>query len=161
MIPYDNIREIVAKGLSDYLGIKIIRGNQIGQAPARPYGTYLVTTIAAANGGTWQEHEDGKDRKLVRSIWSFSFMANEWAESVGYAIKAREWFEHTGRVLLSEKGITVQSTTDVTNRDNLLTVEYERKNGFDVVFYVYDEVDNIAEAIGWIEHAEPTREKTN
>jgi hypothetical protein len=43
---------------------------------------------------------------------------------------------------MADRGITVQSVTDVTNRDNLLTVEYQRKNGFDVVFYVYDEVDS-------------------
>lgn len=161
MIPYDSIKETVAKGLSDYLGIKIIRGNQIEQAPALPYGTYNVTMIAGANRGTWQEHEDGKDRKQVRSVWSFSFIAKEWDQSVGYAIKARGWFDHSGRALLSEKGITVQSTTDVTNRDNVLTVEYERKNGFDVVFYVYDEVESIASVNGHIESAEFTHERTN
>lgn len=161
MIPYDSMKEIVATGLKEYLGIPVIRGNQIEQAPALPYGTYNVTTIAGANNGTWQEHTDGKDRKQVRSIWSLSFMAKDWAESVNYAIKAREWFEHSGRVALSEHGITVQSTTEITNRDNILTVEYERKNGFDVVFYVYDEVEGLASVNGYIEGAEFTHERTN
>lgn len=142
MIDYNTLKQTVPKGLKEHLGIPIIRGNQTAKAPAHPYGTYNVTTIATKNGGTYQQHADGIDRKLVRSIWSFSFISDDWDESVGHAIKAREWFEHTGRLWLSDRGITVQSVTDITNRDNILTVDYERKNGFDVVFYVYDAVDN-------------------
>lgn len=158
MIKYDYIRETVVSGLQKHIGIPVIRGNQTAPAPAYPYSTYNVTTIAAANGGTWQQHDDGIDRKLVRSIWSLSFLSDEWDESVGYAIKAREWFEHTGRSWLSQHGITVQSTTDITNRDNILTVEYERKNGFDVIFYVYDEVESLTDTVGTIESAEIARE---
>lgn len=151
MIKLDKIREAVAKGLSAYLGVKIIRGNQTAEAPAHPYGSYNVTTIAGANNGTYQQHSDGIDRKMVRSIFSLSFVSDNWDESVLLATKAREWFEHTGRLWLSEHGITVQSTTDIMNRDNILTVEYERKNGFDVVFYVFDEAENPSKSTGYIE----------
>lgn len=161
MIPYNEMSTVIATGLKKHLGVIVIQGNQTAPAPAYPYGTYNVTTIAGANHGSWQQHTDGKDRKLVRSIWSFSWLSDDWDESVGMAIKAREWFEHTGRALLSEKGITVQSVTEITNRDNILTVEYERKNGFDVVFYVYDEVENLADASNeYIESAEVAREIT-
>lgn len=157
MIAYEKMRSIIPKGLADYLGVKVVRGNQAAPAPAYPYGSYNVTTIAGANNGTWQQHDDGIDRKLVRSIWSFTWLADDWDTSVSLAIKARSWLEHTGRLFLSEHGITVQSITDITNRDNVLTVEYERKNGFDVVFYVYDEVENLEDTNGYIESAEVTR----
>jgi hypothetical protein len=79
-------------------------------------------------------------------------MSDDNEESVTLAIKARDWLEHTGRIWLKDHGITVQSITDITNRDNVLTAGYEYKNGFDVVFYVYDEVENpVAKTIGYIE----------
>lgn len=161
MIPYKELTTAIPKGLKEYLGVLVIRGNQTAPAPAYPYGTYNVTTIAGANHGTWQQHDDGKDRKLVRSIWSFSWLSDDWDESVELAIKAKEWFEHTGRTWLSEQGITVQSVTEVTNRDNMLTVEYERKNGFDVVLYVYDEVENLVATNGYIEGAQIAPEIRN
>jgi hypothetical protein len=161
LIPYKELTTVIPKGLREHLGIDIIQGNQTAPAPAYPYGSYNVTTIAAANNGTWQKHEDGIDRKMVRSIWSLSFLSDDWDESVELAIKAREWFEHTGRVWLAEQGITVQSTTDINNRDNLLTVEYERKNGFDVVLYVYDEVSDPAKKYGYINNVRATHKRTN
>lgn len=158
MIPYKELTTLIPQGLRQHLGVAVIQGNQTAPAPAYPYGTYNVTTIAGANNGTWQQHEDGKDRKLVRSIWSLSWLSNDWDESVELAIKARDWFLHEGRLFLSEHGINVQSVTDITNRDNLLTVEYERKNGFDVVFYVYDEVGSLEDTNGYIVSAEIAHE---
>lgn len=151
MIDIDKIQSIVPKGMSKYIGIPVIRANQTANAPSLPYGTYSITTIATANNGTWQQHEDGVDRLLVRSIWSFTFITDDWLQSIMYASRAREWMTHSGRVLLADNGITVQSVTDITNRDNILTVEYQRKNGFDVVFYVYDEAANPSEQAGYIE----------
>ena len=156
MIDYKTMRATVAKGLKEHLGVAVIRSNQTAPAPDYPYASYNITTLASKNNGTWQQHEDGIDRLMVRSIWSFSFLSDDWDESVGLAIKAREWFEHTGRTWLSERGITVQSTTDINNRDNILTVEYERKNGFDVVFYVFDEAQSLADTCGIIETVKTT-----
>lgn len=153
MIAYKQMRSAVAKGLQECLGVPVIRGNQTAEAPPYPYAVYNVTTIAGGNNGTYQQHADGIDRLMVRSIWSFSFLSKDWDESVMLATMAREWFLHSGRVYLSDNGINVQSATDITNRDNLLTVEYERKNGFDVVFYVFDEVESPSKSTGFIEGA--------
>lgn len=148
----------MSTGLSNYLGIQVIRGNQTARAPTMPYCVYNVTTIAGANHGTWQQHSDGIDRKMVKSIFSFSFISFDYDDSVALASKARGWFEHAGHVWLSDRGIVVQSTTDITNRDNILTAEYERKNGFDVVFYVYDAVENPVENVGHINESLTTHE---
>jgi len=142
VLDFKAMRTDVLTGLNSYLGILVIHGDQTARAPAYPYGTAKATTPAKANNGTWQQHEDGIDRLWMQSIWSFSFLAADYDESVKYASKAREWFTHTGRLWLSEHGIIVQKVTDITNRDNMLTVEYERKCGFDVVFSVCDEVQN-------------------
>lgn len=160
MIDLKNIRVTLFSGLSDYLGIKMIRSDQTGPAPAYPYGTGKATTPAAANNGTWQQHDDGVSRLMVRSIWSLSFLSDDYDRSVMLATKAREWLTHTGRVWLSERGIVVQSVTDITNRDNILTVDYESKHGFDVVLYVWDEAQNPSETSGIIEGVEHAPNET-
>ena len=158
MVDLYALRRTVSQGLKEYLGIPVIRGNQEQEAPAHPYASYNLTTPATKNGGTYQQHEDGKDRKLVKSIMSLSFLAKDYDESMMYALKAREWFDHTGRTWLSERGVVVQSVTDITNRDNILSAEYERKNGFDVTFYVYDETQSLTEMYGTIEGAKIAHE---
>lgn len=160
MLDLKAMRTTVASGLKEYLGMEVIRSSQTAAAPSYPYASYTLTTPAAANGGTYQQHADGKDRLMVRSIWSWSFLSDDYDESVAHAIKAREWFEHSGRAWLAERGITVQSTTDISNRDNILTVEYERKNGFDVVFYVFDEADSLLKTTGTIEGVDIAHEIT-
>ena len=57
---------------------------------------------------------------------------------------------------MKDNGVIVQSVTNITNRDNILTVEYEYKNGFDVVFYLFDETENNIEQSGVIEEAKLT-----
>lgn len=160
MLDLKTIRATLFTGLREYLGIPMIRSDQTAAAPVFPYGTGKATTPAAANNGTWQQHEDGVSRLMVRSIWSLSFLSADYDESVMLATKAREWVTHTGRVWLSERGIVVQSVTDITNRDNILTVDYERKHGFDVVFYVWEEAKNPAETSGAIEGVEHAHEMT-
>lgn len=151
MLDLKTMRATLMTGLRDYLGIQMIRSDQTGPAPAYDYGTVKATTPAAANNGTYQQHEDGIDRLMVRSIWSLSFLSDDYDRSVMLASNARAWITHTGRVWLSERGIVVQSVTDITNRDNILTVDYERKHGFDVVLYVYDEAENPSASTGYIE----------
>lgn len=155
MIDYEKYRPAVAKGVSDYVGVPVIRSDQNAPVEAKDYLTYTITTIAGKNNGTWQQHADGVDRLMVTSVWSITSISGDWATSVNNAVKAREWITHVGRAALSAAGITVQSATDINNRDNVLTVEYERKNGFDVVFYVYDAVEN---PTGIIESADLIRE---
>lgn len=142
MIDIENMKNVIPKGLSDFLGCKVIRSNQNKEPPAYPYVSYTITTLASANNGTYEEHEDGTTRKLLKQTWSITAQSDKDSESVNLALKAREWLDYSGRVYLRRNGVVVQSVTDITNRDNVLTVEYEYKNGFDVVFYLFDETEN-------------------
>ena len=132
----------MASGLSAALGVPVIRSDQSAAAPPYPYLTYTVTTVASANAGTWQRHADGYDRKYLTTTWSITALAEDWAVSVNLAVAARDWLEHTGHVQLSDAGVIVARVTDVNNRDNVLTVEYERRNGFDVTLRMYDVVSD-------------------
>ena len=141
MIDYEGMRLTVAKGLREYLDCIVIRSNQNAEMPQYPYISYTVTQLMSANNGTYGEWEDGKARKAVTSTWSVTALSDDNAESVTLAMKAREWLDYVGRVYLKDHGVIVQSVGGITNRDNVLTYGYEYRNGFDVVFWCYDEIE--------------------
>lgn len=141
MIDYKNIRDAVCRGLKKYLNVPVIRNNQNKDPPSYPYVSYTVTTLASANKGTYGEYEDGMDRKAVKQTWSITAQSDNNDESVTLACRAREWLDHSGKLYLSENNVIVEQVTNITNRDNIITIDYEYKNGFDVVFVLYDEVE--------------------
>lgn len=141
MIDIENMRMVVVKGLKKYLNCPVIRSNQAAEAPPYPYLSYTVTTLMSANNGTYGEYDDYKARKPVTSIWSITAQSDDNIESVTLANKAKNWLDYVGTVFLNDNDVIVQSTTNVTNRDNVLTSEYEYKNGFDVVFWGFDVVE--------------------
>ncbi len=151
MIDFENMRTIIAKGLKQYLNCPVIRSNQNEEPPAYPFVSYTVTTLINENKGTYGEYEDGTDRKPFTQTWSITIQSDKNSESVELAVKAKEWFERAGTVYLNDNNIIVQSVGGITNRDNILTVEYEYRNGFDVVFWLLNEIDNPAEETGYIE----------
>ena len=154
MINTENIRGVVVRGLKDALKIPVIRSNQTGIPPDYPYLSYTITTLSSGNNGTWGEYEDGIDRKPVTQTWSITVQSDNCGESMRLCNQARDWLDRTGRLYLNDRGVIVQSVGDITNRDNLITISYEYRNGFDVVFWTMDEAANTA-GIETIEEAEP------
>lgn len=153
MIENKKMRQTIAKGLSAYLGCPVIRSNQNAPLPPYPFISYTITTPMSENKGTYSEYEDDTARKTVTQIWSVTALADDSEKSVELATKARSWFDFVGAVYLSDNDIIVQSVGNVTNRDNVLTTEYEYRNGFDVFFSVDDVIENIYDEAGWIEEA--------
>lgn len=154
LINYEAKRQAVVKGLSAYLGCPVIRANQTAPPPAYPFVAYTVTTVMGENNGTYEEYEDDTARKVFTQTWSISALSDNSVESVELATKAREWFDFVGTTFLNDNNVIVHSVGAVTNRDNILTIEYEYKNGFDVVFVLDDVVIKDLEQTGWIESVE-------
>ena len=150
-IDYENLRTTVAKGLKEYLKCPVIRSNQNKEPPAYPYVSYTITTLMSENKGTYGVYEDGKDRKPFKQIWSITVQSDDDTESVDLAVKAHQWLDHIGRVYLNDNNVYVQSVGGISNRDNILTVEYEYRKGFDVVFELFNVVDNPIAESGYIE----------
>lgn len=151
MIDNERLRTIIVKGLKEHLNIPVIRGNQNAEPPDYPYLSYNITTLESANNGTWGEYEDNIDRIPVTQTWSITVQSDKDIESVTLASKAREFLCHTGTCYLRDNNVIVQRVTNITNRDNLITIEYEYKNGFDVVFWMMNEEKNPIDKIGIIE----------
>ena len=141
MIDYEGMRNTVVKGLRKYLNCPVIRSNQAAELPPYPFISYTVTQLMSQNNGTYGEYEDGVARKPVISTWSISALSDDNSESVMLAMKAREWLERVGSVYLNDNNVIVQSVSSITNRDNVITMGYEYKNGFDCFFWCYDEID--------------------
>lgn len=151
MIDYDGIRQTIVTGLKDYLKCPVIRSNQNATPPKYPFISYTVTMPMSENNGTYEEYEDGTKRKAVTQTWSISALSDDNTESVTLACKAREWLDCYGTTYLNDNDVIIQSVGSVTNRDNIITIEYEYKNGFDIVIYLFDTVGSTAENDGIIE----------
>lgn len=141
MIDYENLRKTVVRGLKDYLKVPVIRNNQNSEPPPYPFVGYTVITLMSENKGTYGEYSDGKARKPVTTTMSITAYSNKNLESVELANRAREWLDYVGTTYLNDNGVIVQSVGSVTNRDNVLTIGYEYKNGFDCFFWSFDVVD--------------------
>ncbi len=151
MIDYEHLKEVVVTGLSKYLNCPVIRSNQNEEPPTYPYVSYTIITPLRENKGTYGEYGDGMHRKPFTQTWSITILSDNDSESINLATKAYEWLDHVGTVYLKDNDVDVQSVGNMGNRDNFLTVEYEYRNGFDVVFWLMNEVDNPAEETGYIE----------
>lgn len=141
MIDVKKIRTTVLSGMQKYTGVTIIRANQNAEPPPYPYGAYHITTYATENKGTYGEYEDGKARKQVNQIYSFSAFSDDYYEAITLANKMREWLDYVGTTYLYDNGISVAWVGAVADRSNVLTVDYQYSYGFDCALPVFDEVD--------------------
>lgn len=138
-----NLREIeinIVEGLQKELLCCVIRANQTAPAPPYPYVSYTVTSPVISNKGTYGLYDDGVERKPVKQIWSFTAQSDDSTESMTLALKVQNWFDRKGRVYLKDNFIVVRNVSEISNRDNLLTIEYEYRNGIDVTFSLMDEI---------------------
>ena len=154
MLDNKGLRTTVGRGLKKYLGIPFVQLNQDGEQPKYPFLGYTVTTPKSANNGTWGEYEDGKARIPVTQTWSVTAFADNEEDSVEIADKAHAWLSYIGARYLADNNVIVQKVTNVTNRDNVLSVGYEYKNGFDCVFWMLDETESYTETAEVIEEVE-------
>lgn len=151
MVDFENIRETVVKGLKQYLNCPVIKSNQAAEPPPYPYVSYTVTTPIGHNRGTHGEYDDGVARKPVTHTWSITVQSDDDIECMTLANKAHDWLDYVGTTYLSDNKVTVQSVTDVQNRDNFLTADYEYKKGFDCFFNCFDEIRSNYETGEYIE----------
>lgn len=154
MIDLNSIRTVIATNLTEYLGIPVIRANTTGKLPKYPFASYTIRQLINNRKGTWGEYADGKDRIPAEQIWSVSIQSDDCAECMDLTLKAHDFFSRAGVQDLKDNSIVVQSVGDITNRDTILTVDYEFRNGFDVTFGFMNETDGKAATVGTIETVE-------
>ena len=153
---------LISSGLQEWLTNKgfecpVIMSNQTKRVPEYPYVSYTITTPVVANMKGYGIAEDGTRFKPLVQIWSFTVQSSDDVEAFNIAMTAYDWFALAGNTYLSDNGIVAQRVGNIANRDNLLTIEYEYRFGFDVDFLLTHTIDKVdCETAGYIEEADIT-----
>lgn len=132
MIDQKNINKVITDKLREVTGCEMVKSN-LANTPIPPY-PYISFTIT--NTETWKGTygvTDGQRHIPLIQTWSITVQSDQDNEAQAKAMEARDWLEEAGRTYLSDHGIIVQSVGGIANRDNLLTLQYEYRKGFDVV----------------------------
>ena len=133
---------VIVEGLKKYLTsdtrpCEVVRQNQVAEVPAYPYVSYTLTTPVDGMSGTYSEAEDGTLYKNVLQTWSITVQSDDQDEAMTLALRAYDYFTAAGITELADKNITVRRVSGVTTRDNLITIQYEYRNGLDIVFGLF------------------------
>lgn len=156
MINYREIEKLIVNGLQDYLtsqgyNCPVIMANQTSPIPEYPYISYTITSPVISDAKTYGVTNDGTRFKSMVQIWSFTVQSGDDTETANIALAAYDWFALVGSTYLSDNKIVAQRVGSITNRDNLLSIEYEYRQGFDVQFLLPHVIDGSAlQSAGYI-----------
>lgn len=150
---YPNIRNTIIKELAAYLGKQVVMVEQAHKKPPSPFIGYKVTTPYNPERGQPAEMDKAItsaapnfDYDIERTITeqptmtiSFTAYAKTEDEAISLAMQAYSWF-YFDYDILSGNNIVVVEATSVQNRDTLIVDDYERRQGFDVILRVAQEL---------------------
>lgn len=138
MLSIDEIRSTIIRNLKLTTGITTIVAEQSSEQPPYPFVTVKFTTLGKNIGRITQYMKDDgqyteQDIEMILSVTSFSAdTEDEIDQATDNAYKALQFFELDGIETLQDNNIAVVETTELTNRDTFISIEYERRAGFDV-----------------------------
>lgn len=131
MIEQKRINQFLAGKLKQVTGCEVVKAN-LANAPIPSY-PYLSFSIldTKTRAGTYSDRET---RYMpLTQVWSLTVQSDDDDEALDRAMRARDWLEEAGHLVLKDNGIVVQSVGPIHNRDSFLTVGYEYRKGFDLV----------------------------
>lgn len=135
---------LICAGISAELGCEVVKSNTAEHVPAYPYVSFTVTGIR-----TRQRTYADDDSPYVPAqvTYSWTVQSDDDGEAFDLAQKLHDWFEETGRLYLKDNGMVFTDVGGITERDNLITVEYEYRKGFDCVLNLMNYVGRDPEVI--------------
>jgi hypothetical protein len=130
------------------LGITLIQADSAGDQPAYPFATYTITTPKLIVGNQVQPQPAEQFEMVV----SLTFKSQSAIQALNLAERAQQYLRsNAGRSFLLENGgLVLVSIQGFTNRDNFITIDYERNVGFDIQLRA---VDPFVEELPQIEQA--------
>lgn len=145
MIKHRQNEIVIVEKLKAYLSTdvrpcEVIRQNQTAKVPPYPYVSYTVKSPLSSMAGTYSEAKDGTLYRNIMQTWSFTAQSDDQEEAMTVAMKIYDFFTAKGLTALADNGIAVRRVRDVTTRDNLLSIQYEYRNGLDVTFGLLYEI---------------------
>lgn len=134
----------IVNALQGVLNCPVIKANQHSPVPPYPYVSFTIITPMVANGGTWGEYEDGTRTKPFKQVWSFTVQSDDDSQALELSMQMYEFFDRRNSDL-SDKGIVAERVSNIANRDNFITIQYEHRYGFDVTFSFMRESTSVIE----------------
>lgn len=134
----------IRKQLATDAGINIIRADQTGDVPQKPYATYKIISHRKGTGQEDISHHDVLDALVEKRVEernaTISFNCYGITHDNAYEIaeKLRKWFVYGGSFYLEEIDVVVVEVSDVQNRTTFLVDSYDEKYGFDVIIRYLD-----------------------
>ncbi len=155
MLDRDTIEynKVLCEGIKRDVGIVCVKSNITSHIPAYPYASFTLTGMEYKKQSY---NDDGKQRyKPVRLKYSFTVISNNDNEALHFVQALHDWLDEAGRIYLSDQNMSITEVGDIFNRDNMITIEYEYRKGFDCVLNLMNYVSQSAEMI---ETFEPEKE---
>lgn len=142
---HEIVRNAIISGLHDYMDMLVIQSSSIGDMPDYPFITYTVTSPYLRLGYdeeyTEQVNSNIQNRHVLHyeRVFSFTAVAKDEDVAMDTCMKAIRYFRNDGVLALKDEGIAIVELTNVTARDNFITIDYDRRYGFDVRIRLADE----------------------
>lgn len=140
MVPYDEIRIAIARGLSEYIGRPVTPVNGGGDIPKGAFLTYQFDGFGSTGKQPIEFQEEDHMMRLEMVPFAVSFLSygDETVSSMNLALQARDWFKAQGKDRLKELDVVVSDMGPVENRDIQIGTEWERRHGFEIEFRTTD-----------------------
>lgn len=135
MLKYDDIYLPLQNKLSSFLGIEVIQAEGMGKKPSYPFATLKKISGPIPLGppnSTINNVGVKTIRQDIELVYSITVNAQVIEKVEDTALKAQLYLEGRGYEELRDVGITIVEVMPPENRDVFLTVDYERRIGFDV-----------------------------
>ena len=133
MINYDDIWIPLQAGLENYVGKPVIQAETNGKQPPYPFISIKDTsTFNVGQPAITNNVETQTIKQDIEMVLSLTVHAKTIEESKDLCMKAQGYFLGKGAIELSDAGIAIVDVLPATNRDVFLTIDYERRYGFDV-----------------------------
>lgn len=130
LINYETVISSVNKQVRQVLPHPIVGQSSTQERPDYPFATYTVTS-PYLNAKTFKH--DGHLVEDVEIVVSYTWLSKNSFEALSLAQRMATMVKATKtRQALQDAGIAVVRVDGFGNRDNFLTVEYERQVGFDL-----------------------------
>lgn len=126
--------------LEQYAGCPVVLTNQTSPVPPYPYISYTIITPVHHVDGTYCM-KDGVYYQPMQQTWSFTAHSDDCRACQRLGMKLYDFFARAGRQSLYREQIAVSSKTDLIQRDNLLTIQFEYRCGMDVTFRLMHQIE--------------------
>ncbi|WP_367912495.1 phage neck terminator protein [Bacillus pumilus] len=135
MIDYESIISTVIGVIRDSTGHKVIMENGTGKQPAYPFCTYTITSpYIPQHRGIIEGDAITED---VDIFFSFTWHSDDAIEVISLTQQTATLLRTMkAKQVLYDKGIAFIQAEGTGNRDTFLSIENERRHGFDARFRI-------------------------